>query len=183
MAGKKKITVELIEESTKPELLDIAKRLGFEDQVTSKMLKPEVYDLVLSEFLDQQEAKGEDGTEAAAPAASDAELDMSADAIRARKQAARSAAKDPEPEEEPEDDGEAPAAPPEEFTYHTQKGISERQLRPYEVERVQRQLGISPARMLSLEATARDAGEASFMRSRYGKRGLIRIKFIVRAAG
>ena len=72
MAGKKKITQEYIDEATKDELIDIAGRLGIEDKVHYKMLKAELYNLVLTEFLEQEEAKRAPTPESTKKAASEA---------------------------------------------------------------------------------------------------------------
>jgi hypothetical protein len=183
MAGKKKITVELIEESTKPELVALAKRLGVEDQLTSKMLKPEVYEIVLTEFLSQQdeepEETTEDGTEDAAPADTAADI-PGADGVMARLRAARKAKKaaamEPAPEPEPEPEPE----PKPKFSYHLVSGGQESVVGRWDLRGIRHRLGIKPDELEILQAQAAEAGEASVLKVRSVKSKVNKITFIVR---
>lgn len=172
--AKKKITVELIEAATKDELLDIAGRLGVEEKVHLKMLKAEIHEVVLTEFLAQQE-----GTEDAAPADSGADLDMSADAVVARVHASRKAATQEEPEAAPEPEPE-PVKPPK-FTYHILRKGKEGRVSLNELRRVRHRLGIKPSTLKQLQNVAVRDGEASKLISKFQKGRIVKLSFIVRA--
>jgi len=57
MAGKRKITMELIDSSLKDDLIDIGGRLGIEDEIHYKDTKPEIYEKVVKAFKKQQRAE------------------------------------------------------------------------------------------------------------------------------
>jgi len=168
MADKKKIAVELIEAATKDELLDIAGRLGIEDKVHLKMLKAEIQEVVLTEFLAQQEQ-----TEDADPADTAVE---STDEIVARLRNHRKAAPEPAPEPETEPEPETPAR----LSYHIVKGGKETTLGFIELRAIRRQLGIKTRELVELEAVARRDGQASVLKVRRVKGRTAKIAFVVR---
>jgi hypothetical protein len=178
MAGKKKITQELIEEATVQELKDMAKRLGVDDQIDSKMLKDEIYNLVLTEFLSQQESEEtetpeEDGKEDAAPQVTAAEAYRK---LQAQRRGEVAEEEEPEPEEEEEKEEK-----PKVLTYHILKGKNETQIQGQRsLRRMKRQLGIKRHEMEVLERNARSDGQASLLKIRRIKGRSAKIFFIVR---
>lgn len=175
MAGKKKITVELIEESTKDDLLDIAGRLGIEDKVNYKMLKSEIHEVVLTEFLAQQEPKAqeetsEDGEGDAAPPATAAERYRE---LQRQRRSGEAPAPAPEPEPEPEK--------PRKLSYHILKGGKETEVRgSVALRAIRRQLAIKPRELATLQDLAVRDGETSALKIRKSKGRIVKIVFIVR---
>jgi hypothetical protein len=181
--AKKKITVEYIDEATKDELLDIAGRLKIEDRVHYKMLKAEVHDIVLTEFLVQQEPPTPEETTAPPIEEEPVKKPLLDRPIPVRTGPDPFSNEPEEPKEESVVDLQ-PADVVRELvlSYAIERKRKETPVPDWNLRAVCRQLGIKKDELRVLEQMAVHKGQAEKLVSKFVKGRLLKVLFIVRAS-